>query len=661
LVILANSRESSASMPQKLGESNRFTSSINQCTSPSQGVVLKRRHFQHALPSGGSENAKRRSSNETENAKTNELLLLNKVDPAVKPKSSNSEELTSYLDVKHLLRVPRKYRMRNQYGYLFPNKRLARAPTSATWLLASHMSRCSKLTLRVRSLKLGKLNMIFRGSATFSVDYIEITKGVRIEALALTSCEWCSGHRLAALFLQLTDAAYWQLGEQIATSTDIMTWDGCLSENQEEKYLSIIFESVPTVLEEATLEEIFTEIGRRKNLSPFYVTLTCEEASDRLMAHKDLQKELYSGPIFPTNIQSDITTLNVSDSEDDDLMEHPSSHIQLTKTLVIYPPPPAKGGFSITEEDFNCLNMGEYLNDVVMDFYLKYLVCEKLQKEDVNKYHVFSSFFYKSLTQNDLKEDLDSTGLSIQERRHNRVKTWTRHLDLFKKDFIFVPINQSAHWYLAVICFPGQALHCSNMDPYMSKKEENSILFSPSSQFSNPMSLFYRHQTSEQVLKWSVSEGEMDEGFNFVSDDDLDNEYTGTSRCECKISDAAFKRPCILIMDSLNSGGKPTVMKVLQEYLEMEWRVRKGSLWSFGKQAMNGWSVQVPQQDNHTDCGVYVLQYVESFITNPPRTFHPAMDLRDWFPQTLVKKKRERIKRLIFRLQQQQQKADLGE
>lgn len=47
----------------------------------------------------------------------------------------------------------------------------------------------------------------------------------------------------------------------------------------------------------------------------------------------------------------------------------------------------------------------------------------------------------------------------------------------------------------------------------------------------------------------------------------------------------------------------------------MEWRVRKGSLWSFGKQTMNGWSVQVPQQDNHTDCGVYVLQYVESFIT----------------------------------------------
>lgn len=33
--------------------------------------------------------------------------------------------------------------------------------------------------------------------------------------------------------------------------------------------------------------------------------------------------------------------------------------------------------------------------------------------------------------------------LRIQKRKHNRVKTWTRHVDLFQKDFIFVPINES--------------------------------------------------------------------------------------------------------------------------------------------------------------------------------------------------------------------------
>lgn len=67
--------------------------------------------------------------------------------------------------------------------------------------------------------------------------------------------------------------------------------------DQQEKHLSIIFESVPTVLEEATLEEIFTKIGRLKNLNNFYVKLTCKEASDRLMAHKHLQKVSCHGSV----------------------------------------------------------------------------------------------------------------------------------------------------------------------------------------------------------------------------------------------------------------------------------------------------------------------------------------------------------------------------
>lgn len=43
---------------------------------------------------------------------------------------------------------------------------------------------------------------------------------------------------------------------------------------------------------------------------------------------------------------------------------------------------------------------------------------------------------------------------------HDNVKRWTskKGINLFDKDFIFVPINESSHWYLAVICFPGHAL-----------------------------------------------------------------------------------------------------------------------------------------------------------------------------------------------------------
>lgn len=44
---------------------------------------------------------------------------------------------------------------------------------------------------------------------------------------------------------------------------------------------------------------------------------------------------------------------------------------------------------------------------------------------------------------------------SPAERRHSQVKKWTRNVDIFEKDFVFVPINEASHWYLAVICYPG--------------------------------------------------------------------------------------------------------------------------------------------------------------------------------------------------------------
>lgn len=176
----------------------------------------------------------------------------------------------------------------------------------------------------------------------------------------------------------------------------------------------------------------------------------------------------------------------------------------LSFRLMVYPPPPAKGGISVTNEDLHCLNDGEFLNDVIIDFYLKYvphtsrptfhtinkksvfneteneafcfhdryLVLEKLRKDDAQRIHVFSSFFYKRLNQRERRNVPDATNLPwvtnrtnrisvdfflsncvqrfslcgfsrIQKRKHNRVKTWTRHVDLFQKDFIFVPINES--------------------------------------------------------------------------------------------------------------------------------------------------------------------------------------------------------------------------
>lgn len=49
-------------------------------------------------------------------------------------------------------------------------------------------------------------------------------------------------------------------------------------------------------------------------------------------------------------------------------------------------------------------------------------------------------------------------------------------------------------------------------------------------------------------------------------------------------------------------------------YLEVEWEVKRKTHREFSKTNMVDLCPKVPKQDNSSDCGVYLLQYVESFL-----------------------------------------------
>ncbi|XP_062326167.1 sentrin-specific protease 6 isoform X2 [Osmerus eperlanus] len=406
------------------------------------------------------------------------------------------------------------------------------------------------------------------------------------------------------------------------------------------------------------------------------------------------------------------TCLSDGNDENNDVVEVLPVFSDPVQRLVLYPPPPARGGISVTNEDLHCLNQGEFLNDVIIDFYLKYLM---LKEENAMRSHVFSSFFYKRLTQTEQGQAQAPENLLERKLRHSRVRTWTRNVDLFQKDFIFVPINESAHWFLAVICFPDLAGAQSDPGPpspsplssaspqwpspgplstfqQEDDEEEPSCLdqgflssFTPPGP--NPMSLFFRPMNSIATSypdpgssPGSFPEGDLTIGFSLRVCSDLQekemgtgvrelgvNSYTLTTGQKARQTDrnhdffdvtpkaATHRRPCILIMDSLSGNGRLDVVKILQEYLEVEWELRKGTKRRFCRDTMRGSNPRVPQQDNYSDCGVYLLQYVESFFQNPPQSFEQPMDLSKWFPLKRVKRKRAEIKELIVKIHQQQE------
>ncbi|XP_025968204.2 sentrin-specific protease 7 isoform X2 [Dromaius novaehollandiae] len=321
------------------------------------------------------------------------------------------------------------------------------------------------------------------------------------------------------------------------------------------------------------------------------------------------------------------------------------------KNLIVYPPPPAKGGLGVTREDLECLEYGEFLNDVIIDFYLKYLLLEKAPKHLADRTHIFSSFFYKCLTRTEKNSEGDPK-VTAAQRRHKRVRTWTRHINIFSKDYIFVPVNEESHWYIAVICFPWleeavyeecphqtSLYHQPERSPLQSEKESQSTR-------TNTMLAFPGNCKGE----------EMDTNRSLFSKDGnhvaacsgiSKNSPSNSRRQICK-------RPCILILDSLKAGSLQNTVQVLREYLEAEWEAKRKTHREFSKSTMIDFCPRVPKQDNSSDCGVYLLQYVESFFQNPIDNFEQPMHLEKWFPRQVIRSKREEIRDLILQLHFQQ-------
>lgn len=93
-------------------------------------------------------------------------------------------------------------------------------------------------------------------------------------------------------------------------------------------------------------------------------------------------------------------------------------------------------------------------------------------------------------------------------------------------------------------------------------------------------------------------------------------------------------------------------MMNLRNYLACEWKERKKECEprEFNKDNVKGNHPKAPVQDNFCDCGVYVLQYMESFFKDPITDFSFPIRKTDWFGFEEIAQKRKDIKELIYKL-----------
>ncbi|KAF4594977.1 Ulp1 protease family protein [Ophiocordyceps camponoti-floridani] len=272
-------------------------------------------------------------------------------------------------------------------------------------------------------------------------------------------------------------------------------------------------------------------------------------------------------------------------------------------------PATGKNRTTVDVDDIPRLDEGEFLNDNLISFYLRYLEVklETERPELRQKVYICSTFFF---------EKLRSTRGKIN---YDGVKTWTAKFDLFSYDYIIVPVNEHAHWYLAIICNVANAL---NGIPFPASNGVEVIDVSEDRQ--EPVDSPHTSKTAAEILPDASS---------------------GTTQ------QLTIKHPRIVTLDSLGHPHSPTT-KALKEYLVEEARDKKNADLAILPNGMK--AKDVPTQNNFCDCGLFVLGYVEEFLKDPYGNARKLLTKEPlgWAIQPSAL--RNRIRELLFDLQAKQ-------
>ena len=343
------------------------------------------------------------------------------------------------------------------------------------------------------------------------------------------------------------------------------------------------------------------------------------------------------------------------------------------KKALIYPKT-GKKKTSVEFGDLERLDDGQFLNDNLIGFYLRYLEChlEQRRPDIAKKVYWFNTYFFASLTQ---------TARGKRGVNYEAVRKWTRTIDIFTYDYAVVPINESAHWYVAIICnlralnrmpevgggdgpsFPPYE-RLEGAEDVESVPEHNPLQSAgfidaskEGDELENPEDKGARESFAGLQLEDRDPAGNEDERAAAHSEDELldDGKVVNVPSSQVQLSGTppeprtdkdtivaqasitantptpqrgrkrksmpplrSFNpgQPAIITLDSLGLAHSPTV-RALKDYLHSEMEDKRGGMQWEDSQMKGITAKQIPLQNNYCDCGLFLLGYMDKFVEGP--------------------------------------------
>jgi sentrin-specific protease 7 len=292
---------------------------------------------------------------------------------------------------------------------------------------------------------------------------------------------------------------------------------------------------------------------------------------------------------------------------------------------LIYPPT-GKNRTTVDKDDIYRLDDGEFLNDNLINFWIRYLQ-HTLEAENpamLKRVYFFSTFFFEKLRYSNGRIDYDG------------VKSWTSKVDVFSYD------------YLAIVCKPGKLLpQVSGSDK---EAEEPSPTPAKVAVIGKQLSEVRLADANAQSTEPNFPE-QHPPGFSGRTDQDRCVKEAMEKQVTIK-SKQDPDRPRIVTLDSLGSA-HPKTCGALKTYLIAEAKDKKKL---DDITLPSGFTAKsIPQQDNWCDCGIYVLAYVEQFLQSPDESLQRILLKEPTGWKVHAPEKRKSIRQLIFVLQKRQQ------
>ncbi|KAH0541762.1 hypothetical protein FGG08_003784 [Glutinoglossum americanum] len=381
---------------------------------------------------------------------------------------------------------------------------------------------------------------------------------------------------------------------------------------------------------------------------------------------------------------------------------------------------PADGPKKTTVDfgDLERLDEGEFLNDNIIAFYLRYLErdLEVTHPSIAKRIYFFNTFFYERLT---------SRSAGKKGINYEGVQKWTSRVDIFNFDYVVVPVNESLSRTLdreeeessmQVESSDRKSGHQVQVVEPSSPNSPSQTTVADAIDLDNGVT-----EAGEQVARISLMQGETTEETG-----DLDSKYvlegnsekvSGTDDIEDESWPAADENPPISAADGMASIGQDTDHRVraenassgedlpkarakahhkpikgkkrpnlkkygvddpviiildslglthsitarnLKEYLIEEGKSKRQLQVAIEDiSAMN--SKEIPLQDNFCDCGIYLLSYIEKFLKDPKRfvsgILRREMDRNSDWPDLNPSVKRDHLRKLLLDLYKEQNDA----